>query len=64
MVYKQVDQEDKPKKRTETWTDERKKAHSQKIRELWIYMKTKKRLSKYLVLSYMGSIGQKYNNLQ
>ena len=41
----QVDQEDKPKKKTRTtWTDERKKAHNQRMRELWIHRKTNKRL--------------------
>ena len=41
----QVDQEDKPKKKTgTTLADERKKAHSQRMRELWIHRKTNKRL--------------------
>ena len=45
-----VDQEDKSKKKTgTTWTDERKKAHSQRMRELWIHRKTN--VSKYFALS-------------
>ena len=41
----QVDQEDKRKEKTgTTWTNERKKAHSQRMREFWIHRKTKKRL--------------------
>lgn len=37
----QVDQEDKPKKKTgSTWTDERKAAHSQRMKEIWAQRKT------------------------